>query len=163
MVDVFQGLFFDKSKPEAPGLIDNEINVFDKDFFEKLTKYVDCAIFTMRPCEEALYSLEKYQIRKYFSYLVCNEDVEGNYKPDPFGLNLIKKHCPNNGIFYFGDTVDDVKAGELAKVYSYGVILPNAPSVEETKEKLFEFGAIGVIDNKEQILKIACEDIYANN
>ena len=158
MVDVFQNLFFVKDKKPCPGLIDNEINVFDKTFFKKLTKYADCAIFTMRPKDEAFYSLEKYDIKKYFSYIICNEDVEGKYKPDPFGLLKIMKHSPHTEVYYFGDTVDDVLAGVNAKTLSYGVIPPRAECVDETKNAMLKCGAKDVIIKPEDILKLIEED-----
>lgn len=159
MVDVFQDLFFVPDKDGSKGLIDNEKNVFNSDFFESLTKFADCAVFTMRPRNEALYSLEKFGIKKYFSYIVCNEDVNGNFKPSPYGLNIIKEKCYYSNMFYFGDTVDDVKAGVDANIVAYGVIPPNATSVEDTKKSLMSYGAIGVIENPNQVLDLIKKDV----
>lgn len=162
MVDIFQDFFFMPNRKPA-GLIDNEENVLDKMFFEKLTKFADCAIFTGRPRQEAFYSLEKDGIKKYFSYFICNEDVDGHYKPSPYGLNKIKQNCRYSCIYYFGDTVDDIKAGIDASVDTFGIIPNGASNVEETKKCLFEYGAKDVFENKNEILaKLACEDIYAN-
>ncbi len=152
MVKVFQDFFFVPNKVGSKGLIDNEENVLDKSFFDKILEYADCAVFTGRPCIEAFYSLEKFGIKKCFSYFICNEDVDGNYKPSPYGLNKIKKNTTYKKILYFGDTVDDIKAGVDASVDTYGIIPPCAPNPETTKQKMFEMGAINVFDNKKDLL-----------
>ncbi|MCD8025253.1 MAG: HAD-IA family hydrolase, partial [Candidatus Gastranaerophilales bacterium] len=156
LVEVFQNYFYREGKG---GFIDNEKLVFDAEFFEKLTKFADCAVFTGRPRAEAFYSLEKFNIKKYFSYFVCNEDVEGNYKPSPYGLNKIKQHCPHKEILYFGDTIDDIIAGKSAGVKTFGVILPGAVAADITSGLLIEQGAFEIIKNKNDIL----EKIYANS
>ena len=162
MVDIFQNLFFKEDRKPSCGLIDREVCVLDENFFKELSKYADCALFTMRPKNEALYSLERSKIKKYFSYIVTSDDVEGHFKPDPFGLNLIKKKCKYSKVLYFGDTVDDVKAGVDANVLAYGVIPPNASSVDDTEKRLFESGAKGVVKSPDNIIKLACEEVYAN-
>ncbi len=152
-VEVFQNLFFDESKPIGKrGLVDNEKLVFNSAFYNELLKTADCAVFTSRDEKEAFYSLEKFDIKKYFSYFICSEQVGTNPKPSPFGLNEIKKHCPYSEIFYFGDTIDDIKAGFDAKVNVFGIIPPSAPDVEQTIEKLFEYGAKAVFKNPNEIL-----------
>ncbi len=159
ITEVFQNLFFNPDNTGSKGLIDNEEIVFDKNFFEKIKNEYDCAIFTGRPQKEAFHSLEKYNIKKYFSFFICNEDVPNNPKPSPLGLEIIKKHCLFSDIFYFGDTVDDIEAGKKANVKRYGIIPPNAKSIDETKEKLIEFGANDVFQNPEEIIeKITAKD-----
>ncbi len=162
MVDVFQDFFFIKGRDNA-GLIDREVCVLNEEFFEKLTKHADCALFTARPRDEAFYSLKKDKLEKYFSYCVCNEDLEGHHKPSPFGLNKIKASCCYVDICYFGDTVDDIKAGVDANVAVYGIIPPNAKAVDETVTKLKEFGANGVITSSKGILELISEGVYAND
>ena len=160
ITEVFQSLFFNSKNIGSKGLIDNEEIVFDKNFFEKIKADYDCAIFTGRPREEAFYSLKNYGIKKYFSFFICNEDVPNDPKPSPMGLEIIKKSCLYSEIFYFGDTVDDIEAGKRANVKRYGIIPPNAKSVDETKEKLIEFGADGVFQNPDEIIeKFLAKDI----
>lgn len=160
ITEVFQSLFFNPKNIGSKGLIDNEEIVFDKNFFEKIKTDYDCAIFTGRPREEAFHSLKNYGIKKYFSFFICNEDVPNDPKPSPMGLEIIKKSCLYSEIFYFGDTVDDIEAGKRANVKRYGIIPPNAKSVDETKEKLIEFGADGVFQNPDEIIeKFLAKDI----
>lgn len=160
ITEVFQNLFFNPENIGQKGLIDNEEIVFDKNFFEKIKADYDCAIFTGRPREEAFHSLKNYDIKKYFSFFICNEDVPNDPKPSPKGLEIIKKHCLYSDIFYFGDTVDDIEAGKRANVKRFGIIPPNAKSINETKEKLIEFGADGVFQNPDEIIeKFLAKDV----
>ena len=98
--------------------------------------------------------------KKYFSFFICNEDVPNDPKPSPKGLEIIKKNCLYSDIFYFGDTVDDIEAGKRANVKTFGIIPPNAKSINETKEKLIEFGADGVFENPDEIIeKFLAKDV----
>lgn len=163
LIRVFQNYFFVPDKEGSKGLIDREEVVFNSSFFEKLTKYADCAVFTGRPRIEAFYSLEKFNIKKYFSYFMCNEDLEGNQKPSPFGLGQIKKHCRFSDIYYFGDTVDDIKAGNDANVTVFGIIPPNAAIPDKTVEIMKNLGAKDVFLNPDELLnKLVKEKINAN-
>ena len=74
-------------------------------------------------------------------------------------MNVIKEKCYYTDIFYFGDTVDDVKAGVDACVNVFGVIPPNATSADDTKKSLMEYGANGVIENPSQVLNLIKKDI----
>ena len=160
ITEVFQNLFFNPENIGQKGLIDNEEIVFNKNFFEKIKADYDCAIFTGRPREEAFHSLKNYDIKKYFSFFICNEDVPNDPKPSPKGLEIIKKNCLYSDIFYFGDTVDDIEAGKRANVKTFGIIPPNAKSINETKEKLIEFGASGVFQNPDEIIeKFLAKDV----
>jgi len=135
-------------------MIDNEKIVLGSEFFEKLFEKYDLAVFTGRPREEAFYSLRKFGIDKYFKYFVCLEDVPcGRSKPCPDGLNKIKQNCYYNNICFFGDTVDDAKAGCDAGVLTYGIIPPNAADVENTVKSLMDFGAADVIKSACEILE----------
>lgn len=160
LVEVFQDIFYDPKKEGIKGSIDNEKLVLDKEFFEELSKNYDLAVFTGRPKAEAFYSLNKFGLIKYFSYFVCLEDVEmGRSKPFPDGLNKIKDSCYYNNICFFGDTVDDIKSGCDANVDVYGIIPPNAASIDKTIESLKNFGAKDVIENASKILDLFRKDI----
>lgn len=127
--------------------------VFNKEFFEELKTYADCAVFTSRDEIEAFYSLEKFDVKKYFYWFTTSETVKDKPKPSPYGLEVIKKHCPYTEIFYFGDTIDDIKAGIEASVSAFGIIPPNASAVDETIEKLKNQGAKMVFQNPNEILE----------
>ncbi len=160
VIDVFQGLFFNPLAPMGQkGLIDCEKTVLDKDFFEKLSQNFDLAIFTSRDNIEAFYSLEKAGIKKYFSYFITAESVGEFVKPSGYGLNLIKQNCSNSEIYYFGDTIDDIKAGLEAGAKVFGVIPPNASKIDETIKSLKDSGAYGIIKNKNDILNLKKDKI----
>ncbi len=153
LVRVFQDIFYNPEKTGPKGAIDNEKLVLDCDFFDKLSREYDLAVFTGRPRNEAFYSLKKFNLHKYFQYFVCLEDVEcGKSKPFPDGLLKIKKNCFYDDICFFGDTVDDAKSANKANVLMYGIIPPNAVSIEDTKKNLKNFGAYDVIDDARDIL-----------
>jgi len=155
LVEIFQGIFYNPEKEGSKGAIDNEEIVLDEKFFNELSKYYDLAVFTGRPREEAFYSLEKFGIKQFFDYFVCLEDVPaGRSKPCPDGLEKIKECCYYDKISFFGDTVDDIKAGRSASVDVYGVIPPNAANVEDTTDLLKQCGAKGVIDGAYKILEL---------
>ena len=94
---------------------------------------------------------------------MCNEDLEGNQKPSPFGLGQIKKHCRFSDIYYFGDTVDDIKAGNDANVTVFGIIPPNDAIPDKTVEIMKNLGAKDVFLNPDELLnKLVKEKINAN-
>lgn len=155
LVEVFQNIFYNPEKEGSKGAIDNEKLVLDAGFFEELSKEYDLAVFTGRPREEAFYSLEKFELKRFFDYFVCLEDVpDGRSKPCPDGLNKIKRECCFNDVCFFGDTVDDIKAGCDAFVDVYGIIPPNASSVNKTCDTLKKFGAKDVLNDAYKILEL---------
>lgn len=158
LVEIFQNIFYNPENEGSKGAIDNEKLVLDAAFFNELSKKYDLAIFTGRPKEEAFYSLEKFGLKNFFDYFVCLEDVPaGRSKPFPDGLNKIKKECCFEDICFFGDTVDDIKAGCDASVDVFGIIPPNAASIDETCDMLRKSGAKNVINGAYKIL-----DLFGN-
>ncbi len=155
LVEVFQDIFYNPEKEGSKGAIDNEKLVLEQRFFKALAADYDLAVFTGRPRKEAFYSLEKFGLKKYFDYFVCLEDVEeGRSKPCPDGLYKIKEACYYEDICFFGDTVDDIKAGCDANIDVYGIIPPNASEINATIATLKKCGAKGVIDDACKILDI---------
>ena len=111
-------------------------------------------IFTGRLKEEAEYTLSKLGIRDLFIDVVTTSDIpEGMGKPDPYGLELIKKKTLFDKIFYFGDTVDDIQCAESAAVIPIGV-LPPQDKKDYLKNKMYENGAVMVIDSLDEINKV---------
>ena len=146
--EIFQQIFFNPQNEDSKGLIDNEKLLLKPEIFERLSKEFDFAVFTGRPRAEAIYSLQKFGILKYFTKIVSQDDVQ-RQKPHPEGLNLIKKSTNYKKIFYFGDTIDDIKAGNLAQVSTFGVVAPGA----KNKKSLLDAGAFDVIDDISKIEK----------
>ncbi len=132
IISVFQDLFFnpkDKLRKKEY-LIDKEKLLISKETFENLTKDYDLVVFSGRLKDEVKYSLEKFDIEKYFYYFVTSDDLPKNMlKPNPRGVLNILNSCPHKEVKYFGDSVDDIIAGNAAGVKTIGVIPPNADSV----------------------------------
>lgn len=127
VINVFQDLFYNPNIKKNDYLIDKEKLLVKKEVFEKLSKKYDLAVFSGRLKEEALYSLEKYDIDKYFYYFVTSDDLPKNMlKPHPQGVLNILSNCPHIDVKYLGDSVDDVIAGNKADVTTIGVISPEA-------------------------------------
>ena len=127
VIKVFQDLFFNPQDKAKTHLIDKEELLISKETFEKLSKRYDMVIFSGRLKEEALYSLKKYDIDKYFYFYVTSDDLaKHQLKPHPLGVLNILKHCPNLSVKYIGDSVDDIIAGNSAEVTTIGVISPEA-------------------------------------
>ncbi|MBR6164095.1 aminotransferase class I/II-fold pyridoxal phosphate-dependent enzyme [bacterium] len=150
IVEQFQKTYWDDGK----GLINNETLLVDKKILDKLNKKYNMFIFTGRLREEAEYTLEKLGIREYFLDIVTTSDIpEGKGKPDPYGLDLIKKKILFDKIFYFGDTLDDLQCAEKADVIPIGV-LPPLDKKDDLKNKMYEKGAVMVVDSLNDVGKV---------
>ena len=100
--------------------------LISKETFKKLSEKYDLAYFSSRLRDEAIYSLKKFDIDKYFYYSITSDDLPKNMlKPHPKGLLEISQHCPYLSIKYFGDSVDDIISGNSANVDTIGVIAPD--------------------------------------
>lgn len=138
---VFQEMFFDPNKTGSKGLIDNEKLDLPESVLKSLAANYDFAVFTGRPRAEAIYSLEKYGILKYFSKIISQDELEREKrKPHPEGLNIIKNTTSYKEIYYFGDTIDDIKSANAANVLSFGVTKD-----KDTAEKLKNEGAKSIV------------------
>ncbi len=159
---IFQKIFFNNNKQGSKGLIDNEKLIIKSDIFENLSEYYDFCAFTGRPRDEALYSLEKFGILKYFCKIISQDDLEKEKrKPHPEGLNKIKKETIYNNIYYFGDTIDDIYAAIASATTVYGVAEKGTKSAQILKEA----GASDIINDiskLDEFLKIK-ENSYANS
>jgi len=122
IITVFQELLYNPQNT----LLDNEKILISKEKFEELNKKYDLAIFSGRLKEEALYSLKRFEIDKYFNYYITSDDLPKNMlKPHPKGVLKIIKHCPHKDIKLIGSSVDDIIAGNSANVTTIGVIDQN--------------------------------------
>lgn len=130
-------------------LMKNEKWLLDKEILNELSENYELAIFTGRPRGEAISVLENFGVMGRFSEIIAMEDVERE-KPDSEGLLKILKKFNAKNAFYFGDTIDDVKAAINADVNAIGVLPPSDKS-EELKNLLLKNGAKMVIDDINQI------------
>ena len=160
--DVFQGMFFNPQNKDSKGIIDNEKLSIPQEVFQILANKYDFAVFTGRPRDEALYSLEKFNILKYFTKIISQDDIENEKrKPHPEGLNRIKRETYYNEICYFGDTIDDVYSAVASSTQVFAV----AKKGTKAAEILLEAGASNIVDDiskLDEFLKQK-ENTYANS
>ena len=147
MVEAFQEFYWNDGK----GLINNEEPLFDREFFEKLTEKYNLSIFTGRLKQEAMYAIKRFNAEDIFYPIITTNDIpQGREKPDPYGLNLTKMITIGKDYYYFGDTIDDMKAASGAGYYPVGVLPPQDKS-DDLKQKLKQFGAKKVINSVNEL------------
>jgi HAD superfamily phosphatase len=111
---------------------------------EELAGRAALAIFTGRPRPQALFTLERFGVRRWFSALVALEDVR-RPKPDPEGLlRLLDGRAPQQA-FYLGDSADDALAARRAGVPFLAVLGPGEPARSERVRVLRAHGALAVL------------------
>ncbi len=147
MVETFQEFYWN----DGNGLINNEEPLFNREFFEKLTEKYNLSIFTGRLKQEAMYAIKRFNAEDLFYPIITTDDIpQGREKPDPYGLNLTKMITIGKDYYYFGDTVDDMKAASEAGYYPVGVLPPQDKS-DDLKQKLKQFGAKKVINSVNEL------------
>ena len=105
--------------------IDNEKLLISKETFVELSKDYDMVIFSGRLMDEVKYTLEKFDIDKYFYFYITSDDLPRNMlKPNPKGVYEILKHCPHKTITHLGSSVDDIIAANSANINVIGIIPP---------------------------------------
>lgn len=153
IVDVFQAYYGSLADIEEP--------LVTKDFFEKLSRNFNLAIFTGRLKSEALFTLSKHGFTDYFYPIITMDDVGMDHqKPDCRGLEIIKDKIYTNKIYYLGDTVDDMFCATTAEVVGIGVLPPQDQS-DALKEVLKSKNAMVVLNQANDLLNFL-EGIYAN-
>ncbi len=131
-----------------------------KEFFEALKNDFNLAIFTGRVKQEAHFTLEKHDFKKYFYPIITMEEVGlHRQKPSCYGLDLIKEKIITDKIYYLGDTVDDMQCAISAEVVGIGVLPPQDQS-EDLKNILKSKNAMVVLNKATDLLK-TLEEIYA--
>ncbi len=159
IVEIFQGQYW----KDGSGSINSEKLLIDERLLKELSGKYNLAVFTGRPRPEAVYTLNKFNIRHYFDKVVTMDDLPPDkQKPDTEGLFLIKKAFVTEYLIYFGDTVDDAKCAlNMPSAYGVGVLPPSDKS-DELKELLLQAGAKEVINNINDI-KTILENIENEN
>lgn len=152
IINVFQNIFFNPLEKNKEYLIDEEKLLLSKEILEELNKTYDLVICSDRLKEEVFYSLKKFDIEKYFYYFITSDDIPKTMlKPHPKGLLEIKRHCPYLDIFYFGNNVDDIIAGNMAEVKTVGVLSPNC-DFNSTINNFKHTGANYILEDVKKIL-----------
>lgn len=151
LIQKFQELYYGEN---GEGLISQENLLVSKEDLETLSKKYDLAIFTGRPIKEAFFALKKFDIEKYFLYIITSDDLPPDkQKPDGMGLEIIKIVANPSKLFYMGDTRDDILAAKSAKVIPIGVLPPTDKS-DNLKQIMLNTGAKAVLNNAADIIEI---------
>ncbi len=141
VVDHFNLIFFGTN---GDGLIQKEQWMPKAGMLERLAQKATLAIFTGRAKYEADATLERYASGIVFDPLITDESV-ANPKPAPDGLHLIQARYPGKHIWYLGDTVDDARSAQSARVPFIGVSMPHNARHEEITRSLKDLGAMRVL------------------
>lgn len=145
IIDKFQELYLG-------GLRNNEKWLLEKEILKKLSSKYKLAIFTGRPKEEAVFSLEINGVFGYFDRIVAMEDVS-KAKPNPQGLFKIMEKYESEDVIYFGDTIDDMKAAIDANITPVGVLPPQEKS-GKLKNRMLKYGAKQVLNDINEIKEV---------
>lgn len=156
---------------DGEGFNHREKLIIDKQILEELAADHILAIATGRPRAEAVYPLDRFAIRKYFSAVLTLEDclkeeerifkAEGRKislsKPHPFMLDAIANSRKNSAeaYFYVGDMPDDMVAAKKSQAKYKGIgFLLSAPDKKSLETKLLRAGADYIIEDMEQLISL---------
>ena len=136
----------------APGLIETETFFLTPDFFDKLKRKHTLAIATGRPLSEALYPLEKHNLRDAFKMLMAHDDCESAAarhrqetgatcsfgKPDPYMLDAISAQIAKDADahYFVGDMPDDMLAAKRSPYGFTAIGVTYAATDAVTAEKI---------------------------
>ncbi|MBI2647042.1 histidinol-phosphate transaminase [Candidatus Woesearchaeota archaeon] len=133
-------------------LVDNEKWLLDKNILKILSNRYNLAILTGRPKKEAEYVLRRNKVKDYFLIIIAMENIS-KQKPNPNGLLKIMKKYSNQEAYYFGDTIDDMKAAISADIMPIGVLPPQDKS-SKLQNLLIKNSAKCVINNINNVMEV---------
>lgn len=144
VTDVFQEFYLGTETQR--GRFNDEVNLLNDSstLFDPKKKR---AVVTGRPKFEANQGVKQLGIEP--AYVVSLDDVK-NGKPDPEGILWLQHQWqinPEQGMYFTGDNVDDMQAGNAAGCVCVGI----AGGSETQKDVLYQAGADVVLDNINQL------------
>ncbi len=161
IVCVYNDILLNKNKNDESPLINKEKLLISKEILEELVKKYDLVIYTDRSRKETDYSLKRFDIDKYFYYIISADDLpEEKLKPSSDGIFNILKHCPYKTVKFLGSNVDDIIASNGANIKSVGVI-PFYADKNSMINNYRHLGAYKIINDKEDILNLI-DDVKIN-
>jgi len=149
--NLYKKFYGEKPSKNTPikGMIENEKIIAKPKLFKQL-KNLDIKGFGItsgRPRDQALYTLKKFNILKYFektALLFMHDAPKGKEKPHPYTLDLTFKKLENAGYtepsIYVGDTISDLI---MAKNYGECISVCVLSASFDREEALKQFKAKG--------------------
>jgi HAD superfamily phosphatase len=89
--------------------------------------------------------------------ITLDETPKNRKKPHPFGITKALKELGVSKGFYFGDTIDDMKAAQAAGIIPVGIINHEDPGAKQ-KKQLMEKGAKFVLKHINDIKEVLNEN-----
>lgn len=76
------------------------------------------AVVSSKVRKAILNNLQDLGLDSYFDFIIGADEVEGRYKPDPYGLNIALDYfnVKNEEAVYIGDSMGDIKCAHNANV-----------------------------------------------
>jgi len=149
VIKTFQRYYFGRS---GQGFIRNEKWLLSREILERLNKRFVTGIVTGRPRQEALFVLDRFEMKDYFIVIISLEDYpEEKSKPYPYPIILALKTTGAKNAFYIGDSVDDMVSAKRAGIEPIGCIPPGIRDKSCLKEILLNAGAKKVLENIAEI------------
>lgn len=99
-----------------------------RELLRRLAATMPLAIVTGRPRADAAVFIERMDIGKFFTTVICLEDGPG--KPDPATVNLALERLNVRHAWMVGDTVNDIGAARAAGVLPLGVVPPGESAAD---------------------------------
>ncbi|MGH9721249.1 MAG: HAD hydrolase-like protein [Bryobacteraceae bacterium] len=152
VVDHFQ-LLFHGSNNGRDGLILRERWIARDGTLERLARRFRFAVFTGRFVWEAELTLRRSAAQLTFHPIVGNDTITP-HKPAPDGLLHIARLNPGVPLWYIGDTVDDARSANAARVPFIGIASPSNPRHAGVVTVLRAQNAIAVLDDINQLEEV---------
>ena len=152
IIKKFQKLYLGENGKK--GFIDNETWLLPKKILQNLYRKYRLGIVTGRPKDEAFYVLQKNGVLEFFDVIITMRDYpEDKAKPNPFSINLALEKLGRKNAVYIGDSVDDMKATQNARIKAIGVMPPNISS-DRLKQLMKANGATKILNDITEIEQI---------
>jgi HAD superfamily phosphatase len=147
VVREFQRIFLGE---QNDGLILRERWLAESGMLNRLSDRFELGIFTGRPRDEAIFTVNRFVPGVRWTALIADEDV-ANSKPAPDGLLTIARLRPESSLWYIGDTVDDARAARAAGVRFIGIAHRDNPRHRELAALLRDENAVAVLDSVNEL------------
>ena len=157
------------------GYIDQETLMIDPSTLDSLSRQNTLAIATGRPRIEADYSLDVFNLKKYFTFILtlddCLKEEQKRFKkdrkkvslskPNPFMLDAIEAALGDraSGNYYVGDMPDDMMAASRSRAGFIGIgMLKSSTDKDCLRRELKQAGADYIIEDFDELVKIVASN-----